>query len=366
MPTLIQNARILTPFAQINGSVLIAGERIAEVAQHIAPPRNATVIDARGLYLVPGFIDVHAHSGGGRDIMEGNVEAVLAMARAHATQGTTTILPTTQLAPLEEMDQVVTAVREAAKQSSDSTIAGVHLAGPLLSPQEVVPEKHRFLQKPADEDWRAIARKWKNVRMIDVAPELPDALELGDIFREQGIVTSISHSRASSSLVQQAMEHGFTDVSEGFLHSVPSVQYDGFFLSSFAASALSMDGLSVQLMADDERMPMMMLQIIYRCKGPENIMLVTNEGDLEFDYPAKQAPLTIAKMIRNMVAAGVMLRVALRMATVNPSRCLGLEHSKGRIDAGYDADLLLLDDALQVCFCMARGKILRNSLDDAL
>ena len=130
MDYLFINARVLTPFAFRDAAVLVRGGRIEEIAGHIEPAENTRVIDAGGRLLVPGYVDLHVHGGGGRSVMEGTSEAICAMARAHALRGTTSILPTTLSMPLPAMIRAGRAVTEAMAEEHPYTILGVHQEGP--------------------------------------------------------------------------------------------------------------------------------------------------------------------------------------------------------------------------------------------
>lgn len=353
MTTLIHNARILTPFSQQDGAVMIQGDRIVEVSRRTEIPHDVRGIDAKNLYLVPGFIDIHAHGGGGCHVMDGKCESIATMARAHCLEGTTTLLPTTKAAPWEHILSALGAVHEATRRVKDTTIAGAHMQGPFLSPARV--DGKPALLQPGDADWEGLLAQG-GIRMMGLAPELPGAFALAEALREREIVASISHSDANYEQVLNAVGHGFSDVSNAFTNCSTLRVQGKYRMPGVTECALTMDDLTMQVVADGKQLPMMLLQIILRCKGPENIILVSG-AEAETGTP-------LAQSVRNMVAAGASLRVALRMATVNPARRIGLDQTKGRIAQGYDADLLLLDDSLNVRFVMAGGKVFRNELDD--
>lgn len=359
----IQNARILTPFAQQDGAVLVAGDRILDVSRNMDAPKGTQVIDAKNLYLVPGYIDLHVHLGGGRRVMEGTPEAVTALGNAHAREGTTTLLPTTSSAPMEEIEEAIDAVRAASEMDCEGTIAGVHVQGPFLSTAYMPAVRHGDLLAPEKADWRRLTDRWvEGLRMMGVSPELPGALALGDALRERGVVLSISRSNASYDQVMAAVTHGYSDVTSIYTNCSTLRTQGDIQIPGVTESALVMDELTVQLVADGKRLPLSVLQVVFRCKGAENILLVSDASHAVLKR-GEPPQTTMAALVRNMVAAGVSLRVALRMATVNPARRIGLDRTKGRIGAGYDADLLLLDESLNVRFCMAKGRILRNDLE---
>lgn len=364
MPTLIQNARILTPFSQQDGSVLVTGDRIVEVSRDIHPPRNTTVIDAKNLYLVPGYIDMHIHGTQDYSVMEGTPEAIVALANACAKEGTTTILPTTSTAPLAEIEKAIDAAKKASTMPCEGTIAGIHLQGPFLSPVFMTGSQKEHLLVPAEVDWKALLKRWDGIRMMGIAPELPGAFELAEALQARGAIPSIAYSDANYDLVLSSISHGFSDVTDLFTHSSTLHEKGASLEVGVAESALAMEELSVQVVADGRRLPLILLQIITKCKAAESILLVSDAACGEDNAYAGANKTNMALMVRNMVASGVSLRVALRMATVNPARRLGLESSKGRIGNGYDADMLLLDESLNVRFVMSMGKVLHNELDE--
>lgn len=351
----IHNARILTPFTQQNGAVLVHGDRITDVRPAPSPTRGVKSIDAKGLYLVPGYIDLHVEGGGSHSVMEGTAKAIGAVCEAHAIEGTTTILPTVTTASIPVMEKAIDAINAAQPKQTSATIAGVHLRGPFLSTTYLETEQRQHALIPAESDWEALLLHKEGIRMVGLSPELPGALAVADSLRLRGIGLVITNSEASYDQIFNAVAHGFTDVSGVFDENSSLSLRNDYYVPGVTECALSMDELTVQLAADGKRLPQMMLQIVFRCKGAENILLASGSN-------ADQVS-PMAALVRNMVTAGVSLRVALRMATVAPARRIGMEQTKGRIGPGYDADILLLDDALNVRFCMAKGTILRNELD---
>lgn len=352
----IQNARILTPFSQQDGSILISGERISDVGRDLTAPRGSKVIDAKNLYLVPGFIDLHVRGGENGNNPDETADAITALGNTHAYEGTTTILPTITPAPIDRMEQSINAVRSAQKMPCNATIAGAHLYGPFLSPDYAPRDQTPHLLTPESVDWQALVNQ-PGLRMVSLSPELPGATAFSDALVERGIVPSIACSGAGYDQVLSAIGHGFSDVSGIYTNCSALHAKEDFHVPGVSECALAMDELTVQVVADGRKLPLMLLQVIFRCKGAENIILVTESG-------ADSRFTPMAAHVRNVVAAGISLRVALRMSTVNPARRIGVDDKKGRIAQGYDADVLLLDETLNVRFCMVKGKIIRDELDE--
>jgi N-acetylglucosamine-6-phosphate deacetylase len=383
--TVIYNARIVTPLEMRHGVVVVREGRIAGIQDQADIPEGAQGIDAQNMYLTPGYVDIHMHGGGGHSVMEGTAEAVLAMCAAHARHGTTTILPTTLAAPVPLLRRVIDAVRGAQARAKGFTIAGVHLEGPYLSQAQRGAQSPDYLLEPGAHDPLVLLDTWAGVRMMGAAPELSGGLALGRLLADRGIAASIAHSDATYDEVMDAVRSGYCDVTHIYSGCSTIVRRNGYRVPGVVEAGLLCDALTVQVIADLKHLPVPLLQLVYRMKGAENISLVTDA--LEFaaaplvegtvytqangvqtvyeDGVMKQTDrqsfagsvATMQDLVKNMrFEAGVPLCQAVRMATEVPARRIGLGQSKGRIALGYDADLLLLDDGLNVRWRMVLGR----------
>lgn len=386
MDVLFVNARVCTPFELRDTAVLVRGGRIEAIADHIDPPKAARVIDAKGKILGPGYIDLHVHGGGGRSVMEGAPEAVTAMANAHALHGTTAILPTTLSMPLQDMALAGDAVSRAMRDERClSTILGVHQEGPCLSPAQGGAQSTDALLVPSKADLRALIEDCPSLRMMGVAPELDGALALGRRLNDLGVVASVAHSDADYETVSRAALSGFSDVTHLYSGCSSVVRRHAFRVAGVVEAGLEMERLTVQVIADGCHLPLPLLRLIYRCKGAEKMYAVTDglefaatrqeEGatyiqrngqpcvyeDGVMKLPSREAfagsVATMSRLVRTLVRADIPLCDAIRMATDTPARRIGAA-KKGRVAAGFDADLLLLDEALHVDLCMARGRVI--------
>ena len=392
MDVLFVNARVCTPFELRDGAVLVRGGRIEGVFDHVQPPEGVRVIDAKGMTLAPGYIDLHVHGGGGRSVMEGTAEAVIEMANAHALHGTTAILPTTLSMPLQDMARAGDAVgRAMADERCLSTILGVHQEGPCLSPAQGGAQSTDALLTPSKADLKSLIEDCPHLRMMGVAPELEGALALGRRLNDLGVVASVAHSDADYDTVARAALSGFSDVTHLYSGCSSVVRKNAFRVAGVVEAGLEMDSLTVQVIADGCHLPLPLLRLIYRCKGPEKMYPVTDglefaasrqeEGvtyvqmngqscvyeDGVMKLPSRAAfagsVATMSRLVRTLAKAGIPAREAIRMATDTPARRIGAAR-KGRVAAGYDADLLLLDDALNVRLVMAKGKIIREGEEE--
>lgn len=382
----IINADVFAPESMGRKAILIEDGKIIDIVDH-AGDFDGVVLNAEGLRAVPGFIDIHVHGGGGRCCMEGTAESVLTMANAHARFGTTTIVPTTWTAPIDEIERAIDAVREARTLPCDATIAGVHLEGPFLSPEQSGAQAPGVLKVPAETDWRSLIDRWNGIRMVGAAPELPGATELGDELARRGIVGSIAHSDAFEDDMRAAVEHGFSDVTHLYSCCSTFIRRGGFRIPGVVECALAWDALTVQLIADGKHLPETMLHLVWKAKGTDRISLITDgldfsaseleEGSVYTQQNGmnvvyedgvmklmnRQAfagsAATMDRLLRVAAGAGIPWTEALKMMTVNPAKRIGIDGDKGRLMAGRDADVVLLDDDLGVIGVISGGRIIR-------
>lgn len=389
MKTVIVGARALLPEGVRQRQIVVENGCILDVAERVPFAPEDRVIRGSGMYLCPGFVDIHVHGGGGCSAMSGKAEDVAAMANAHARHGTTSILPTTLAAPIPRLLDAVQGIRRAAELPCDAAILGVHLEGPCLSPAQTGAQSPEDLKIPAETDLTPLLDAWPGgVRMMGAAPELPGALDLGGQLQEKGIVASIAHSNATYAQVEEALNHGYCDVTHLYSSCSGLIRVHSYRVPGVIEAGLNLDALTVQVIADGKHLPLSLLQLIYRCKGAEKIELITDglefaAGNLVEGTVYRQlngvetvyedgvmkllsresfagSVATMHRCVRTMVQAGIPLYQAVRMASENPARRIGAA-KKGRIARGMDADLLLLDEKLDVKWVMAGGRVIRDS-----
>jgi len=385
MRTVFKNARVLTPFAERDAVVIVNGRKIEAVCTHVPADMDAAFIDCRGMYLSPGFIDLHVHGGGGRSVMEGTADAVIAMAEAHLSHGTTSLLPTTYAMPIADIARAGRGVVDAMRPGScAANILGIHFEGPCLSAAQAGAQSKGDLLIPAQADLSPILDFLPHIRMMGIAPELPGALELAEKLSAAGVVVSIAHSDATYAEIEDAVRHGFSDVTHIYSGCSTVVRRSAFRVSGVVEAGLVMDELTTQAIADGCHLPPELLRLIYRMKGADGMYAITDA--LEFaashiEEGAEYAQLngmnvlyedgvmklpdrsafagsvaTMSRAVSVLVKAGIPLIHAVRMATDTPAIRIGAL-GKGRVAAGYDADLVLFDDEINVRLCMAAGNI---------
>ena len=386
----LTKAALLTPFVMFDeATVLVKDGKIlaAGPSDQIEVPPGFREVPLEGLLITPGFIDLHVHGGGGAAVMEGTTEKLIEVARFHVTHGTTAFLASTTSATPEHLKMVAKAF--AGTRSTDykgARCLGIHLEGPFLAPQYHGAHPEIALRKPDLEEVLTLHRLSDfGIRMITMAPELPGAQELAASLVEKGILCSIGHSDSDYETAISAITNGFSSVTHCFNQLRPFHQREPGVLGA----ALLKPELAVELIADGIHLHPATLELVLKLKGPEKIFLVsdamaptgmpngkyqTPEGELTLNKGSLTnqngdlagSVLTLEQAVKNfMDYTGCELTDALRMATYNPARYLGINKRKGSVYPGKDADLVALTPDFEVVMTMVEGEVISGliSLD---
>jgi N-acetylglucosamine-6-phosphate deacetylase len=258
------------------GSVVVEDGRIADVLENSAPDiaGGDRVIDAEGLYLSPGFVDIHVHGADGADVMDGSVEDVCRVCRAHMRQGTTSIVPTALSCKMEELMNGLGIISKTAGIIEDMPeILGIHLEGPYFSKDQAMAQDPKYIKDPVKEEYEMIFRECPSIIRWSAAPERPGALEMGRWMKNNGIVASIGHSNAVYEDVVEACENGYSMVTHLFNGMSKLTRKNAIMRLGVAESGLALDELTVEIIADGMHLPPGLLKLIYKTKGAERISL---------------------------------------------------------------------------------------------
>jgi N-acetylglucosamine-6-phosphate deacetylase len=377
--------RALTPLEEIRDAViLVDGARIAAVGRRgaIDVPRGTTEISAGPGTVIPGFVDVHIHGSGGHDVMEGTDEAFDAVTATVARHGTTSIVATTVTASPADTCRSVTAIARAAKpRASDAggtaraEILGVHFEGPFISAARRGVHPEEWIAAPSvtllD---RFIDAAESTSRILTLAPELPGALDLVRETRRRGVVAAMGHTDASYAEAEAAIGAGVRHAAHVFNAMRPFSHRE----TGVLGAVLTAREVTAELIADGVHVDDAAIRLLLAAKGAERTVLVSDGtaatgmpdgryrlGSFEVNVTGgicrnaegklAGSTLTLDRAVQHMVSLGVGLADAVRMATLNPASVLGVEGRKGILAAGADADLVLLDDTLNVAHVMTRG-----------
>lgn len=329
-------------------------------------------------YIVPGFIDVHVHGGGGFDTMDG-VEGIRGMAAFHAKHGTTSLLATTITNPWQNVILALKNVQNVMLEPSlGAEILGVHLEGPFVSPHRLGAQPN-FVVEPSVERVQEVLR-FNVIRVVTIAPEQPQALKACELFAKAGVRVSIGHTIASFDQVQTAIQtvenvNGFSSGTHLF-NAMGGLEGRN---PGIVGAILADPNVWAELILDGHHVHFSSFKTAFNAK-PERLMLITDAmraagmPDGAYDLGGQMAHvangtarlengslagslLTMDQAVRNAVQAGLSLEIAIQLASSHPAKYLGLS-KKGRLEPGSDADIVVLDDRLEVQAVYAAGALI--------
>jgi N-acetylglucosamine-6-phosphate deacetylase len=376
---IFRNARLIFPDGIRDGLELVARDgRIAEIREQTRAS-GKDVVDLGRTYLAPGFVDLHIHGALGRDTMEASAEAFRAICDYHVSGGTTSLLLTTATAPIAAMVNVLNAVRDC--RSSIKRIAGVHVEGPFISRAKRGAQREEFIQEPTPEATKQLLEHVDVIKRITIAPEVPGALEVIEKFRALGVSVSGGHSDAWDDEARAAFAHGMRSVTHTF-NCMSRARRRGIRrIGGLLEFALSEPQINCELIADGHHVSATLMKMLYRAKGARGISLVTDAtagagspNGTRFslfgnDCIVEDGVCLLADgsalagsasrmidLVRTLVRdVDVALHEAIAMATKNPAHEIGLER-KGRLEAGADADLVVISPELEIVRTFVAGE----------
>ncbi len=381
--TLLHVGHAFTPSTEIrDAGILIRDGVIESIGPRggISFPSGAHEIRATDRIAAPGFLDVHIHGAGGHDVMEGTEDALGAISRTIAAHGTTSYVATTVTGRPEDICRSAEGIsRYIALQhlatDSRAEVLGIHFEGPFLSPVRRGAHPAEWLKLPsADLLEKFIAAAGGHALILTIAPELPGALLCIDAARKSGLVVGIGHTDATYEQAREAIIRG----AHHGIHVYNAMRPFSHRDSGVIGAVLTSPDVTAELIADGVHVDGTAMRLLLRAKGAGGVILVSDGisatgmpdgkymlGALEVTVSGgvcrnaegklAGSTLTLDRALRNIVGLGAPLGDALRMLTLNPATLLGIEYKKGSLRVGADADIVLLDDALNVTQVWTRG-----------
>ena len=372
---------MVTPFRVAeNHCVTIEGGRISQLGacEKVSPPRGARIVDVGGSIVCPGFIDLHVHGGKGKSFNAGNERDFDEIAEFYSAHGTTLMLATLYVDEKEAYLRTLENLAAYCAKPKHHLLHGIHLEGPFINRAMKGALNEAYIWEANIANWHRLKKAGGDyIRMITLAPELAGTEEIMQLAAQDGIAIGIAHSEARYEDIEVAIDNGLTQVTHIFNamhtlhHRMPGV----------ITAALLKRELKVHLIADCVHVHPAVIKLLYKLKGPTGILLITDavsaagQEDGIYDLAGKQiemkggkvyleegtlagSVITLEKAVKNLVErVNIPVDEAIRMASLNPARVLGLDNRKGILAVGKDADIIVLDNDYEVCMTIIGGEI---------
>ncbi|MFC8347635.1 N-acetylglucosamine-6-phosphate deacetylase [Streptomyces sp. NPDC057280] len=370
-PLILSGATVVLPTGTVqNGRVIIKGTRIAGSA-----PENAQITDVTGHWLIPGFVDIHNHGGGGASFTSGTADDVVRGIHTHRLHGTTTLVASTVTGDMDFLAQRAGLLSELAEQGD---IAGIHFEGPFISPCRKGAHSEELLRDPDPAEVRKLIDAARGqARMVTLATELPGGLDSVRLLAEHGVIAAIGHTDATYEQTVQAIDAGAT-VATHLFNAMPAL---GHRAPGPIAALLEDERITVELINDGTHLHPAALQLAFHHKGADRVAFITDAmdaagfGDGRYMLGPLEVEVSegVARLVEGGSIAGSTLtldRAFKRAVTVdrlpvedavaalsaNPARLLGMSDSVGSLEPGRYADLVLLDADFELKGVMRRGE----------
>jgi N-acetylglucosamine-6-phosphate deacetylase len=376
---LIINADLVTPSHVISkGWLLIREGKIAALGAGEQPSiEGAATLDAGGRTLLPGFIDVHVHGGAGCEAMDAEPDGLRKMAAYYAQHGVTSFLATTWTDSHDRIARALEAIAELiGPQPDGATLLGAHVEGPYLNPDRCGAQSTTHIRRAAPDETLPLL-DIGGIRLLALAPEYPENHWLIRECVRRGITVSAAHTAANYEQMQAAVQMGVRQTTHtfnamtGLHHREPGT----------VGAALTLPELSCELIADTIHVHPAVMQILYAAKGRDGVILITDAirgaGMPDGDYPIDDrvvhimngtarlsdgtlagSTLTMDRALYNLMqATSKPLAELWPTSSLNAARAIGVSARKGSLEIGKDADLVLVDDEINIQMTIAEGRV---------
>jgi N-acetylglucosamine-6-phosphate deacetylase len=369
----LTGATVVTPSGRVgHGRITVDGPRITEVgtggtadtgeASRADEATGAGTLDLTGYWIVPGFVDIHNHGGGGASFTSGTAEDVLTGVRVHRLHGTTTLVASTVTSGLDALARQAALLSELVEQGE---LAGIHFEGPFISPCRKGAHSENLLRDPDPAEVRKLMDATRGTaKMFTLATELPGGIDSVRLLAEHGVIAAVGHTDATYEQTREAIDAGAT-VATHLFNAMPGLNHR---VPGPIAALLEDERVTVELIDDGTHLHPAVLQLAFARAGADRVAFVTDAIDAagSGDGRYRLGPLDVdvvdgvARLVEGGSIAGstLTLDTALRRAvsidglpvedvvkalSATPARLLGIDDRVGSIEPGKDADLVVLD-----------------------
>ncbi|MCY0934831.1 N-acetylglucosamine-6-phosphate deacetylase [Streptomyces sp. H34-S4] len=369
--TVLSGASVVLPTGTVRGGrVIVEGERIVGSAHE-----DAAVVDLSGHWIVPGFVDMHNHGGGGASFTSGTAEEVLKGVRTHREHGTTTLIASTVTGDLDELARRAALLAELTQQGD---IAGIHFEGPFINPCRKGAHKEDLLRDPDPAEVRKlIDASHGAARMFTLATELPGGLDSVRLLAEHGVIAAIGHTDSTYEQTLGAIDAGAT-VATHLYNAMPGLEHRA---PGPIAALLEDERVTVELINDGTHLHPAMLELAFHHAGAHRVALITDAMDAAgfgdgiyhlgpLEVEVKQG---VARLVEGGSIAGSTLTLdtafkrsvtldklpvesVVQAISANPAKLIGVYDRVGSLEPGKYADLVVLDSAFDVKGVMRHGE----------
>lgn len=373
----IVNGKIIVGNEILENKVLLFEKKIIDILdrENVCLSKNDYIIDAKGLYISPGFIDVHIHGSGGKDAMDGEIESIKVISNTIAKRGVTSFLPTTMTMAKERIYKALDVIEQAMNMDlGGAKVLGAYLEGPFINPKYKGAQKADFIKNPSFH----FIKGYENViKIITLAPEKDENFKFLKYIKENtDIVLSIGHSDATYEQAMAAIDNGISRATHIFNAMTPLNHRKPGIIG-----AIMNTDISCELIADNIHVHKGAINVLTKIKGKDKIILITdsmragcmNNGIWELggqkvivkngsarleDDTLAGSILTLDNAIKNMKNnIDASLCEIISMVTINPAKDINIYDKKGSIEKGKDADIAIFDKDINISMTIVEGNI---------
>ena len=377
----IKNAKVFTEeYIYVNGSLLLENGKIKLIANQALSdlPNDVHIIDGAGLNVIPGFIDGHIHGANGADVMDATEVALDTMAQILPAEGTTSFLATTITQSPENIEGALINAANYQNKPGQAEMIGLHLEGPFIEKGRAGAQPIQYIMEPDIEQFK----QWQSlsghkIKTITMAPEHDNNGSFINYLYQSGVNVSAGHTATDFTGMKQAVAAGVRQVTH-LCNAMSGIHHRDI---GVVGAAFKLENLRAELIADGIHVSPEMLELIYTNMGSERLILITDAMRAKClqpgNYELGGQPVKVTKdraVLENGTLAGSILKMhegaqqmlqlpdvsiknIIEMASINPAKQVHVFQQKGSIAQGKDADVLLVDDALNIKYTICRGEI---------